>query len=320
MIGPTSTFYDPDVFAQQQQRHHDAQYQQWVATFSGQQQRHASHQQRSQESFQISQQQIYPQSNLHTQYDSVPLPYPAPQYSRTGAGISTHSNAGQTVTDETSYHQLSATTAHYSQPGTTTHTPDLSYSTTPDPLHQEMGFQRHPHQQSQSQFHYSVPSSELAAHLQANPRSMASSLSPASNAWTDEVRSSSASLRPSTTSSLSNAMDDNLGKGTADPQKSNPGSDTTPVKIKKGTSRPSGLGRPSPPSVRQAGNSGRTSEKRKRAKKTKAVLETQLYQFEPGSGSDSDEDLGINMSQEGGISVGMGGLGVVTSAAKVGKM
>jgi len=276
----------------------------------------------------MSQQQFYSQSNLsHDQFGSLPISYPTPQYGRTGAEISTHSNMGQTVTDERPYLQLPANTAHYSQPGTNTHTPDLSYSTTPDPLYQE-NFQHLPHQQSHSQSHYDATSAyipDLDAHLQANSRSTTSSLSPASNPWTDEVYSSSAhsnaGVRPSTTSSLSNAVDDNLGRGTANPPKSSPKSETTPIKSKKGAPRVSGPGRPSASSARQTGNAGRTSAKRKRAKKSETELETQLYQFEGGSGSDSDEeDLGINMSMEGGISVGMGGLGVVTSAGKVGRM
>jgi len=66
----------------------------------------------------------------------------------------------------------------------------------------------------------------------------------------------------------------------------------------------------------------KTTGKRKRVKKT-PVVSQQLFTFHGGSDTDSeDDDLGVydNVGMGGGISVGMGGLGVVSGSGRGGRL
>jgi hypothetical protein len=342
MIGPTPTFYDPNALMHQQ-RSDSAHYERWIASLNSQQHQ-ASSRQEVGNTAQLTEQQIYAPP-LQSQFTTVQHPYTVPQYENSGTGTVSRSSFGATnaLNDATSFLQVpsrSAYTGHYSRPGTGPHTPEgsLPYSTTPDSIYSDSNFQYLQHQQPHPRYPTSSTATSFPDQSSApgpsNPQLATSSLSAASTAWANEVYSSSArpnvNVNPTTTqSTLSGAFDANLGASTSKQQHSAPQPQPQPVKdkdkgkkSKKGkpqsTTRSQSQKRPSP-KVQQKGETEKIAVKRKRPRKGDKDAEQQPYHFDGGSDSDDEDDEDDADVAEGGISVGMGGLGVVTSGGKVGR-
>ncbi|KAF8063301.1 hypothetical protein FPV67DRAFT_236263 [Lyophyllum atratum] len=370
MIGPTSTFYDPETLAQAQ-GDNQAQYQQWIDASYGDQHQHqeqlmhpqqSAHHQRM-VSYQPSQQQpTYQQDPQRLGRVSDPYSYTQNQYAPTSqhtgsvAGTTIQSNVGggsAPLTDHPTYHMQPATdpyTGYYSHtnPGTGTNTPDpvashsVSYTTPPEPLYTQQQQMQHqiptqstqlhglgdhhsrsqPHSRSQSQaqiHQYMAPqgASAYASELlsmtsrpHSNPHSsQSSSLSPASNSWTDEVYSSANS---------NNNMNPNPNRmDVPSVSHTNTQVPTVPTTSKHVASRtrkqvhpqarttPPNAATASPPETTPKANA-------KRKRPNSGAPPPKLYRFqddESASGSDGDDSLD---AFGGGISVGMGGLGVIS--------
>ncbi|KAF9467566.1 fungal-specific transcription factor domain-containing protein [Collybia nuda] len=380
MIGPTSTFYDPETIAQQQIDSH-AQYQQWVSTYGGQQQQVQPQQRRVVPNFQQSQGQIYhhePPAQLQNQYNFVQGQYTPPtsisHYAESETGTATGTGGRPTTS---SYHHQSQqadsmyteyypnTSANTSNVNTgTANTPDpmtshtLSYNTTPDPAYQQQHLQHQQpqlhHQSSQSQLHiqshtqnqthhHSYPSTQTTSpytsellSVSSHPNSYSthsSSLSPASNSWTDEVypsnpssntRASSTTVAtpqptvPPVSQDRSIITSNKSTKTNVTPPQRNPR-----LQSQQAHTQP----RATPQTSSISTNLTKTSAKRKRAKKTHDPLTQQrLYTFPMGeSDSESEEEdspvySGGGMTMGGGISVGMAGFGVASGAGRGGRL
>ena len=326
MIGPTSTFYNPEDTSLHQDLDH-GQYQQWIEGYGPQQQ------QNQQIQHHYPQQMVYDTSyhdNLHV---PIPLPYQftQPQYESSSSlsqydgsttGTVTQSNVGQNrdnsyqgqsnvypqVYPEIMAMKQSATSSHERIPEVISH----SHSTP-----STQGPQQNPSQQSrqqqvrrkplrapqaqQSHAHKFLAHPSSSEFTSSNPSpSHSSSLNPPSIVWSTEPgysnptpienanlgvqssfrvpSSSSGSSRPPTSTNSPNPFPATSGVLGSSPRTSPP-RDSTSVPEK-------------------------TGRKRKRVKKN----ETAQLSGAGGEGdSDSDEDEGM----VGGISVGMGGLGVV---------
>lgn len=385
MIGPASTFYDPEVISHQQIDSH-AQYQQWISAYGGQQQ--VQTQQRQMGSM-YQQEQTYhhePPAQLQNHYNFVQDQYTPPtsvsHYTESTTGTAIQSNVGGRATESSnmmaSYHQqphqsddmytgyYPNTSANTSNVNTgTANTPDpmtshtLSYNTTPDPLYQ----QEHLQHQQQPQLHHQSSQSQLPSQLHSQSQSHhhsyssaqtttpytselltvsshsntysahSSSLSPASNSWTDEVYPSTSNTRASPTAAAP--------QPTVVPAPQNRNITTTNATTKTNViPPPTKYSRPAPqphqPQAQPRGaqqapststNPPKTSAKRKRVKKThESVSQQRLYTFPTGeSDSESDEDespsySGGGMTMGGGISVGMAGFGVVSGAGRGGRL
>ncbi|RDB22039.1 Protein priB [Hypsizygus marmoreus] len=255
-----------------------------------------------------------------------------------------------------SYHQQRVNdpyAAYYSttNSGTGVNTSDpttgvtLSYNTTPDPPYQQHPQHQHhrqtqghgqaqPHPRSQPQSqqqHYASPpiaasyASELlsvSSHSYSNPHSThSSSLSPASNSWTDEVHSSANLNTNVNTSTYSNPVETNVRVDTSQPSNIKTQATSSNPKHARTHSQAQAQSQPrtSPTTTSPPTAVAKSSTKRKRAKKNPSGAEPHqpLYTFQGGgSESDSDDDetgfSGGHVSMGGGISVGMGGLGVVS--------
>ncbi|GLB42696.1 putative fungal specific transcription factor [Lyophyllum shimeji] len=352
MIGPTSTFYDPESVGQAQGDNQD-QYQQWIdASYGGQhhqhqqQSMHQQHQQQQQHvhhqriaNYQPSQRQTTYQQDSHqlarvsNQYGYSQNQYPpTSHYADSVAVTNTQSSMGSgsvPLIDASYQLQPSADpyAGYYSHtnPGTGTHSPDpaashtVSYAATPDPLYQ---------QQQQSQTHvaqYVTPpgaaayASELlsvSGGSHSNSQSAhSSSLSPASNSWTDEVYSSTSS-NPNVDTNI------NMTGISEAPHSSTkiPAPSSTPKHL---VGKPRKQVDPQPhmnprtaTTAPPPDNTPRASAKRKRP--NPGAPAQKLYRFQgEESGSSSDGEEGFDLG--GGISVGMAGLGVV-SGGRTGRL
>ncbi|KAG6889468.1 hypothetical protein C0995_000995 [Termitomyces sp. Mi166 len=347
MIGPTSTFYDPDAIARSPGES-QSQYQQWIDDAYGQQhhQHHPHHQQsmhqHSTHHHASYQQQQQPQAFLQGVPHSTHVPnqygYAENQYSQHSQYVdsalgttSTQSGVGDSTAppdDSTSYH-LQTTRGPYvnyfshSNPAMG----PASYTATPEPLYQQQQIPSHSnlghgienvrsHSQSQPQnssHSYisiqtpSFSSESLGSHSQ--PRSShSSSLSPASKSWTEEVY-------PNHGISTTNIAQ------TADfPAEPNTSTDISPKMLGPSSSKPIGgklrrsahsQGRMTATDVSSPDTTPKATAKRKRPNPG-AAPPLKLYRLEESGSGGSEEDEEVdNPFNSGGISVGMGGLGVI---------
>ncbi|KAG6906483.1 hypothetical protein DXG01_013722 [Tephrocybe rancida] len=357
MIGPTSTFYDPDALEGQTEG--PSQYQQWIDAFGSQQQhqhqpmtQHSAHQQRPAQY----QQQSYRQDPHHISQTRDQYAYSRDQYSQASHYVDSVPAAGThsgvmvstaPLADSTSYHIQAASdpyAGYYSQsnPATGTNTPDpnksrsqsASYATTPEPLYQtqqqaqqlipsqqslgpSIQIARVPshsrsHSQNSAQTYVSVQNTSpftsevLGARAHSNPHSShSSSLSPASNSWTEEVYPTNSASKNNSTQSRTDVAAEPI----TNPKMSGASSKPTGGKLRKQAHQQNRMTATtaSPPDL----ITPKATAKRKRPNPG-AALPPKLYRFdESGSGTEDDE-LGIdNPFNSGGISVGMGGMGVI---------
>lgn len=354
MIGPTSTFYDPDTTSPQQRDNHEAQqYQQWIESYAGQQQQlQMAYQQqhRQHQSSQFGRNHAQAPTQTHNPYNFGQYASSGSlgQYAESASGTATQSNVGggaDVPDDRTSYQQPrqqpQQTNGVYSYyPDVLT---DISTSTnanaagatgnTPDAF-------RHPyHQQQHSQYSPADLATSYGSDLlnisPSNPHSSHSSLSPTS--WTDEVAYSennsphnSGSVPTSRTNgnvnygSGASHASINAGAGTShSPTATNANQPRPPIKTSPRPSPPVSTNVPngnqsnntSPTYINTTPTSVKSSAKRKRARKGP--------EYPPGpvgtgdiSDSDSEDDVGYGAGMGGGISVGMGGLGVENSRGR----
>lgn len=332
MIGPTSTFYNPEDTSLQQALDH-GQYQQWIEGYGPQQQ------QNQQPQHLYPQQMVYDTSyhdNLHV---PIPLSYQftQPQYESSSSlsqydgsttGTVTQSNVGQNcdnlyqgqsnvypqVYPEIMAMKQSAASAPERIPEVVNHS------------HSSQGPQQNLSQQSRQQVRRKPPRAPQAqqnhahrflAHpsssefTSSNPSSShSSSLTPPSIVWSTEPgysnpksienanhRGQSSFRVPSSNSSSSRPpTSQNTPAATNSP---NPYPTTSGV---LGSSSPS---RASPPHTNESTFvPEKTGHKRKRVKKNEPAKLS-------GGGRESDSDSEDDEGMAGGISVGMGGLGVV---------
>ncbi|KAF8151774.1 hypothetical protein B0H34DRAFT_801454 [Crassisporium funariophilum] len=254
MIGPTSTFYNPEDTSSQQQQDSHAQYQQWLDAFGTQQQQGEQQQQQQMlfdPAYQRDARQVPAQQQMQIPYDYLQGHYTSSssisQYGGSASGTVTQSNVGgpHPVSDTTTYAtqtgdmypsyypglmpippSSSGSTPEHTQtyhnltPESTLH----SYTTTPDPTHQQQraqanflhqAHQARPQQPSQHQHpirqHQQIPTkpseppqfqqthaqrfvsqpNQIEQRSQAShsnpPSNHSSSLSPPSIPWSTEV-------------------------------------------------------------------------------------------------------------------------------------
>jgi len=387
MIGPTSTFYDSEA-SLQQQTDSNAQYQQWIDSFTVQQNQQQQHNQsqslQQQMSTSYQQQQTYSlQGQVQPQFQLAQGQYPPSnslsQYAESNAGTVTPatfpSRRGAISShDGAAYHQQQQQPRQMNDPFTgyypsshsnsaihtgTTNTPDpttgqpMSYQATPDSAYQPQQHppsQSHLHTPSHSQgSRYPSPQSatgsytsellNVASQAHSNPQSShSSSLSPASNSWTDEVYppaagSSNSSLNARTNStgvpqSTNTNATRNTNAHTNITINTSLGTQSKPPTVSKNSRAQPHTQTPLYTTQSQVRTSpttdppGKTPPKRKRAKRSHEVPQ-QLYTFRGGSDTDSDDDDVAEFDTTGmggGISVGMGGLGVVSGAGRGGRL
>lgn len=269
MIGPTSTFYEPDDVSHQVQ---EARYQQWIDSYSSQQQQQIPYSSQS-------------AAQMQNQFNFVHRLFTPPDSRYSSESVAGTATQAQPNVGHTSSSQLNDAVSSYAN----------QQHQHPQQNNVEMYHNYYPEPTAAHSYHhqsYSGPSdaaTQYAPHppeqlmpqpvqSSSNPRSQASSQSP--NSWTeDSMYSNTASSRsgrpPPPSSAPSRTSTTTTAPTTAVPI----------VAAKRG-----GKASASPT---------KTSAKRKRSKKSPEVRESE---------SESDDDDGYDMG--GGISVGMGGLGV----------
>ncbi|KAF8804042.1 hypothetical protein BYT27DRAFT_7194756 [Phlegmacium glaucopus] len=351
MIGPTSTFYNPEDTSLQRGHGHD-QYQQWIQGYDPQQQQ-------SQQSHHHYSQQMEYDPGYHGGTLHAPIPqinssyaFTQPQYEPSdslsqydGSTTSTviQSNVGQNRDNSSSYQgqsndlysqgyceTIALKQSAASTPELTPESANHSYSTPPN-----QGPQQSQSQQSrQQQVHRKAPrppqfqqnhahrflahpnSSENSRHTSSNPSSSHSSpLNPPSIVWSNEPGYSHpkphGNADPGTQSSL-RVTSANSGSSRPSTSQNTPVTKTSVnIQLNQKTSGNSG----SSPRTSLPG-SGPSFAPEKTGHKRKRVKKNEPAQWSGGGygggESDSDsEDDGSNQGMGGGISVGMGGLGVV---------
>ena len=335
MIGPTSTFYSPEDTSLQQDLDH-SQYQQWIEGYGPQQQQNQ----------QI--QQHYPQQMVYdtTYHDSLHVPIPLPyqftqpqyetssslsQYDGSTTGTVTQSNVGQ---NRDNSYQLQSNVypqvypeimaMKHSAPSTHERIPEVvsrSHST-PSTQGAQQGVQQNPSQQSrqqqvrpkplrapkaqQTQFLAHPSSSEFTS---SNPSpSHSSSLIPPSIVWSTEPGYSNPTPIENANLGAQSSFrvpSSNSGSSRPTTSRNTPTSTNSPNPY-PGTSGALGSSpRTSPPRTNDStAVSDKTGHKSKKRKKNDPA---QLS----GAGGESDFDSDEDERMVGGISVGMGGLGVV---------
>ena len=333
MIGPTSTFYNPEDTSIQQGLDH-SQYQQWIDGYGPQQQ------QNQQIQHHYPQQMVYDTSyhgGLH-----VPIPlsyhltqpqYESPsslsQYDGSTTGTVTQSNVGQNRDDSYQgqsnvYSQVypenmamthSAAPNPEGIPGVVGHSHPTPSSQGPQQNRSQQSRQQHirrkPPRASQTQQNHAHkflahPSSSEFTSSNPSP-SHSSSLTPPSIVWSTEPGYSNPKpIENVNLGGQSSFRVPSSNSGSSRP----PTSRNTPTTTNSPNPYPAASGvlgsspRTSPPRTNDLTVREKTGHKRKRRKKNESA---QLSGGGGESDSDSEEDEGI----AGGISVGMGGLGVV---------
>ena len=324
MIGPTSTFYNPEDTSLQQSLDH-GQYQQWIDGYGPQQQ------QNQQTQHHYSQQMVY-----DTSYGSLHVPIPLsyhfaqPQYQSSSSlsqydgsttGTVTQSNVGhnhdnsyQGQSNDLYYPEIMA--MKQSAASTPERIPEVVNHSHSTPSNQ--GPQQNPSQQSRQQqarrkppraqqnhAHRFLAHPSSSEYTSSNPSSShSSSLTPPSIVWTEPGYSNPKSIENANHRGQSSVRVPSSNSGSSRP----PTTQNTP-----GTNSPN----PYPTTSGVLGSSPRTSPPRtndsafvpeKTGHKRKRQKKNEPAQLSGGgSDSDSEEDEGM----AGGISVGMGGLGVV---------
>ncbi|KAF5376494.1 hypothetical protein D9615_008667 [Tricholomella constricta] len=377
MIGPTSTFYDPEALAQGQgQGDSQSQYQQWIdASYGGQHQQHqhqqqsmhqqpTHHQQRVAAYQPPQQQQAYQQdpqqvARVSNQYSYSQNQYAqATHYTDSSAGMTTQTNVGGRTAhpSDNAYHiqpTSDSYAGYYSHAntgvGTNTSDPNTNhpvpYATASETLyHQQQQLQHqiqpqsaqshgqsdhhsHSHSQSRPQSqtqiqHHTTPpgaasyaSELLSISSQSNPHSTkSSSLSPASNSWTDEVYPS-ANLNNNVNANINRADVSSVSKPMAKMPTSSSTSKHLGSKPRKHAQPQPGTSPTAARTASPADSAPKASAKRKRPNPG-APMPQKLYRIqddESPSGSDAEDGYDGGLTFGGGISVGMGGLGVENS-------
>ncbi|KAG6809262.1 hypothetical protein H0H92_000969 [Tricholoma furcatifolium] len=357
MIGPTSSFYDPNASAQGQ-RDPQSQYQQWIESFGGQQpQQHSRPQSMHQHSSQQARPTSYQQPQHVYRQEVVPssdqYSYTQNQYSQgshyvnSTVGVNTQPGVDTStapLSDSTSY-QMQATRDPYagyyshSNPATGTNTPDpnmshsASYATTPEPQYQPQQQTHHhthvpshsrSHSQNQAPSYASVPAPSLYTSQMLgirshsnNPHSTSSSLSSASNSWTEEVYSKAAP-NITTTQDSTNVAAEPSTSASVNPKMPRP-SASRPIggKLRRQVHSQHRMVATAPAPTEPT---PKASAKRKRTNPGSAPP-MKLYRFEDsGSGSEDEDDGSENPFHSGGISVGMGGMGVDSAGTRTGRL
>lgn len=327
MIGPAPTFYNAEDTSLQQGL--DSHYQQWIESYDPQQHNQQGHQH-------YSQQMVYnnsyhggslhapiPQTNLsfdftRPQYESSSS---LSQYDGSTTGTVTQFNVGQNRDNSSLYQGQSNL---YSQGVIATPERTLEVVN-----HPSQGSQQNPSQQSHQQqvrrkpprapqvqqshahrFLAHPSSSENRPHASSNPSpSHSSSLTPPNIVWASEPGYSNP--RPIENANLggqsfSRAPSSNSGSSRPPTSQNTPAVTNSPNPIQFNPGVSGSSPRTSPPGASNSTFvSEKTGHKRKRRKKT------QPAQLSGGGESDSDSEY----DETGGISVGMGGLGVVGKGA-----
>ncbi|KAG6896902.1 hypothetical protein C0992_005374 [Termitomyces sp. T32_za158] len=311
MIGPTSTFYDPNAMAQGQ-GDNQSQYQQWIDDAYGRHEQHPLHQQtmlqhsahRRPDTYQP-QSQVYHHDSRHSMHPSEPYGHPQHTYPQASQTTSNQSGLGSLMApsgDSAPYLPAIARDQYvryisHPNPVTGTNPSGLNVThQTSKPLYPQQqiphGVQSvpsHPHSQSQSQIppqpfisiDTTIPLSSEVLTPGSHPQSShSSSLSPAAKTWIEEIYSKPAisTLNIAQTTTAMPAAP-NFGPSSSKPAQSKP-------------RMPNRRTTASPPE-----NTSKSLAKRKRPN--------------PGIEESSEEDEVENPFNSGGISVGMAGMGVV---------
>jgi len=348
MIAPTSTFYNPEDTSLQQDLDH-VQYQQWIEAYGLQQQQQQQQNQHHYSQQIVYDPNYHGGTSLHTSISQINPSYTfaQPQYQSSSSlsqydgstsGTVTQSNVGQIRNPLSSYQgqsdgmyaQVYSELIPIQQSAVSTPEPpegaNYSYSTPPNQVPQQTLSQQSRQQQVRRKPPLQPPkaqqpenhalrfvphpsSSERRQHTSSNPSSSHSSpLIPLTTVWNTEPGYSNpkpnekaknraqSSLRVSSTNTGSSKS---LTSQNAPPAKTN---SLNPIQFNPTTSSRVSE---SNPLTSPAGTSfvpEKTGHKRKRAKKNEPA---QWSSTGGDSDSDSEDDEG------GGISVGMGGLGVV---------
>ena len=352
MIGPTSTFYNPEDTSLQPGLDH-GQYQQWIEGYGLQHQQQQQQQQQQQSHHHYSQQVVY-NPNYHADnhgahiqqmnplYDYTQSQYEPSsslsQYDGSTTGTVTQSNVGQNRDTLSSYQgqsnalypqiyseNIGTKQSAASTSGQTPEVANYSYSTPLDQVpqqtlpqrsHQQQTHRKPPQppqplqvQQIHAQKFFTHPSSsEHRQHASSNPSSSRSSpLTPPSVVWNSKPGYSNPKPNANHKTQLSlTTASTNSGSSRTPTSQNNPATINSLNLIQFD---PATLGVPEPIPPAHSTNvlsfsSEKTSHKRKRAKKNEPA------QNSYGGESDSDSE-GDGSNLGGGISVGMGGLGVV---------
>jgi hypothetical protein len=303
MVGPSPTFYDPNAVQQADGGH--SQYQPWMEYANPQQ--HASGYQTPQEPHQYPQQPAEQQLTYDTYTQSNTY---RPQYT---PEVPVNNTQHNNVQGDRYSQQSQQYNSYYSTMSTGSHTPEIdssfsqprqppngTYQVFPATAPQQPQLLG-PHEQNQgsqvasniqsgytgSAGLFSAPLHLGTARASNNPST--TSLPSATNGWPEDIVTSASGKLPSGAAPTPNQSPPRN-------RVTGPGrnAETTTARNK----------RPAQPASAQASApSAKTSQKRKRAKK--AIPEAP-YAFDP-SDSESDED---HPNYSGGISVGMGGMGV----------
>ena len=327
MIGPTSTFYNPEDTSLHQGLDH-GQYQQWIDGYGPQQQ------QNQQTQHHYSQQMVYDTSYHGSLHVPIPLSYhfAQPQYQTSSSlsqydgstiGTVTQSNVGQNrdnsyqgQSNDLYYQEImamkqSAASTPERIPEVVKHSHSIPSSQGPqqNPSQQSRQQQarRKPPRAQQNHAHRFLAHPSSSEYTSSNPSSShSSSLNPPSIVWSTEPGYSNPE-------SIENA--NHRGQSSFRVPSSNSGSSRPPTS--QNTPSTTNSPNPYPTTSGVLGSSPRTSPPRtndstfvpeKTGHKRKRVKKTEPAQLSGGgSDSDSEEDEGM----AGGISVGMGGLGVV---------
>ncbi|KAG5730335.1 Protein priB [Termitomyces sp. T112] len=356
MIGPTSTFYDPDAIAQGQ-GDSQSQYQQWIDAHGGQQNQnqHPHHQQsmhqhpvlhRSDSYQQQQQPQAYHQDFRHSlptpdQYDYSHRQYPQTSHSRyvepALAATSPQSgvvNSSTTPLDNSASFDPRTTAAnpyasYFPHPSSATNVNAPVYTATPEPLYQQqqqispqsnlsygvqnVGFSSHQQPQSQAQtpsppfISIQTNTTSFSGPFNSHPpplSSHSSSLSPASDHWIKEVYNKSVVSNANITQLVNDTPAET--KTSTNTSLKMPGSASSKVEDK--IRRSSHTRR-----ITASDNTPKAPVKRKRPKTDPTPPQKSRR---ADSISDSEYEEAENPFNSGGISVGMGGMGVVGGGSR----
>jgi len=364
MIGPTSTFYNPNEGPLHQTDSHTAQYQQWMDSFNSQQQQ--SNQQVPPMQSPYRRDVMQPQQQAQPQYPYMQGEYPSSaisQYSGSSSLTATQSNIGGASSYQTGDMYSNFYPGLVQMGGSAASSPDQthsyhvstpesvtlhSFSTTPDPVYQQQqsqpGYNQQSHGAALTQPTHEAPPLRQAhprpsvpiqisqfQQPQSQPRFLPPQQQQQRNDHASQSKSQSSTSHPTGTLTTPSTTPWNTKQGNVQIAQ--------PFKVPRtvsGGSRshvPSNAPPPPPPPRAQNVDAGPSSSsypvvsgststvtpekaggKRKRAKKEDTSWSSGRYLNDDESDSDDDDGTGLGMS--GGISVGMGGLGVVGRGSK----
>jgi hypothetical protein len=326
MIGPTPTFYSPEDTSFQQGLDH-GQYQQWIEGYGPQQQ------QNQQTQHHYPQQMVYDTSY----HGSVPVPFPLsyqftqPQYESSSSLSQYDGSTTDTVTQsnvvqncDNSYQQSNVYPQVYpefmavrqsaaSTPERITEVvnhPHSSQGPQQNPSQQSRQFRRKPSRAQHKHAHTFLPHPSSSEFTSSNPSpSHSSSLTPPSIVWSTEPGYSNPKPIENAfhgDQSSFRVPSSNSGSSRPPTSQNTPAATNSPIPYPTSSGVLGSSPRTSPPRTSPPRTTDSTFVPEKTGRKRKKA-KIQLSGGGRESDSESEEDEGM----AGGISVGMGGLGVV---------